>query len=397
MSNFTICPLLGSKGGRLLGESIRLLKPFFIGLKRINKKQESTNLRDSGRMKFGQLQFIFIVCVAICIVLFGSSQMLYTRMVILESKTEMMEKNLARKLEGIASSLEKLKTSSQKLENTTSSMQVVLQHRKHRDPFSKWIRRNKPPEESPPYCVHLPSKTISAEYPKYRLVASFYVRIHPNDLSQLSKEDLLHFLTFLKYAGVEHVYLHDNWLVEEENLVSFLQENVRLGQPDSFVTYNDWHKVSEAYHIKKKLHPNIVPVYEVEVPAKEDVRVKYSSQFEWWLDMDMDEYVFFRNDVKEGFLRRFVDRMQEEQPTVAQFTFQNYLVVGHRNRSHSPLLIQQLNHIFNSPPNRLVKTLCYGPKVKSTGMHSYSVDGGTRMVEPQEGMLPFLFHVGPRF
>lgn len=376
--------------------------------------------------KYNQIFTLFFFTVCICLVLFSTTQIIQHQIEMSRMKADLFEKSVNTKLSLLPKILQKLENVSNRgvISATGESKQREKQSEEDngqifgrkigkrvkeneqngeekraegnkgvKDPFSKWVRRNKPINESPSYCVHVPSKKISKENPRFKLVSSFYVRIYGNDLSELSREDLLQFLTFLKYAGVEHVYIHDNWLKEDEKIFSFLQENARLGQEDSFVTWNDWHDVSAAYHEKKKSSPGIVPVYEVEVPAKRDVQKKYSSEFEWWLDMDIDEYVFFKNDMREGFLRRFVEKAERENPNVAQFMFENLLVVGYRNRTRSPIFLQQLNHIFNSPPNPLVKTLCYGPKVNGPGMHSYSVNGATHRVPIHEGKSSNTFHL----
>lgn len=74
---------------------------------------------------------------------------------------------------------------------------------------------------------------------KYFLVSHVYVRIYPNDLAELSREDFRTWLLYMRYAGSEHIYVYDCYHTPDEQLRDFLQPAIDAG----FVTYEDWSHV----------------------------------------------------------------------------------------------------------------------------------------------------------
>ncbi len=83
-------------------------------------------------------------------------------------------------------------------------------------------------------CSWLSRETLT---PPYFLTAVLLVRIYENDKAQLTSKEMVQWLQYLRYAGVEHVYVYDAWVHGNEQQKQLLSIFMKEG----FVTYIDWH------------------------------------------------------------------------------------------------------------------------------------------------------------
>ena len=153
-------------------------------------------------------------------------------------------------------------------------------------------------QKRPPYCADVPAPTQPPA--KYFLAGHLYVRIYDNiDKARLSRQDLLHWLTYYRFAGVEHVYVYDCWMNADERLADFLQPSIRSG----FVTYVDWHE-AEMQPQARRDH-----VAAVEMTARTHCQETYGHEYVCITHTDVDEYPFAPGDTKPDFLSRTLQRL----------------------------------------------------------------------------------------
>ena len=178
--------------------------------------------------------------------------------------------------------------------------------------------------------------------PPYFLTAVFYIRIYEEDKSELKTSDIKHWLEYLRFAGVEHVYVYDNWLHPSEQQREALDVFIQQG----YLTYTDWHD-----HRK----PNIW-----HISAYQHCIDNYGGNTTWQIAIDIDEYPFSPTDTNPGFLSRFISNFTEAHRYLSQVTMQNYLYLGEKDKSKQRL-IEQLWRRTHGPANKLVKPI-YKPR-----------------------------------
>jgi hypothetical protein len=210
------------------------------------------------------------------------------------------------------------------------------------------------------------------------LIAScMYVRIYANDLSANSRLDLLHWLAYHRYAGVERVYLYDCWRAHGENLKEWLQPAIDAG----YVVYTDWHDIS----MKMIDNPHGDHITIVEVPARAHCIQNYGHLFTWVLHTDMDEFLFSEKDIEEGFLKRFLQSAYvTERPEIVEHTVQNYLMLDWRNYSQGSSVFQQVLRRTKQPGNNLVKPIVLSSKVLVPSVHHNILKHGTSQDVPPD-------------
>ena len=73
--------------------------------------------------------------------------------------------------------------------------------------------------------------------PHYFLSAVVLLRIYKEDKAKLTTRELKQWLEYMRYSGVEHVYLYDAFVNEDEAQMS----EIKLFLRDNYITYIDWH------------------------------------------------------------------------------------------------------------------------------------------------------------
>jgi hypothetical protein len=231
----------------------------------------------------------------------------------------------------------------------------------------------------PAWCPHQPVEPVSVGEP--HLVAScVYTRIYPHDLSAISRLDLLHWLTYYRYAGVQRVYIYDCWRTLDERLKEFLQPAIDSG----FVVYVDWHD----YSTLMIRYPTGDHVRLVEVPARTHCLHHYGRLFRWVLHTDVDEFPFAAADTQPGFLTRFLTSSYvTSQAGVTEHTMANYLMLGWRNYSQGVSVMHQVQRRTLTPGNQLVKPIVLAEAISSPTVHHNGLKHGISQEIPHDKLV----------
>ena len=110
----------------------------------------------------------------------------------------------------------------------------------------------------------------------YFLSAVLVVRIYAYDPARLTTRDMIQWLQYLSYAGIEHVFVYDAYLFKNESQ----REPLRCFIEGGFVTYVDWSHKARPRHT----------VAGTQVTAYQDCLNKYSHRSAWQTAIDIDEY-----------------------------------------------------------------------------------------------------------
>ena len=204
--------------------------------------------------------------------------------------------------------------------------------------------------------------------PPYFLTAVLLVRIYSWDLAQLTTRELVQWIQYLRYAGVEHIYVYDAYVHKNESQQQALSSLVSKG----FVTYVDWHKHAYPYTIKG-----------TQVTAYQDCIDRWGNDTLWQMATDMDEYPFSSVDTKPNFMQHFVRNFSKMNPRVNEIHMANYLFLGTPlNDSDHPLLIDRFWRRTPNPGNPLMKPIYKPASVKTADVHRNIIPRGTSMYAP---------------
>ena len=175
------------------------------------------------------------------------------------------------------------------------------------------------------------------------LTAVLLVRIYVKDLAQLSTRELWQWLYYLRYAGFQHVYVYDAFVMKNESQAKALKPLIDEG----FVTYVDWSHTAFPYSIDGTQHS-----------AYQDCIDRFGKETLWQAAIDMDEYPFSPTDQQPLFAQRAVARVSESTPRASELTMQNFLFLGKPlDGSKHPLLIDRIWRRTHGPANALVKPI----------------------------------------
>ena len=158
----------------------------------------------------------------------------------------------------------------------------------------------------------------TAEEPKFFLTAVLYVRIYEHDKANLTTRDLLQWIKYYLYIGVDHIYIYDSYVIEKESQEEYLAEYIKSGT----VTYFDWHE-RDPYTMA------------IQVQAYQDAIDRYKHDTVWQMALDMDEYPYSPVDKDPGFLARFLTKFNQQYKGISEVTLSNYLILGERDMSKS--------------------------------------------------------------
>lgn len=200
----------------------------------------------------------------------------------------------------------------------------------------------------------------------YFLTVVVNIRIYETDKAKLTSKELLAWLLYLRYIGVEHVYLYDAWLYQNESQLSTLQTFLDEG----YITYTDWHA-----HNPYKTKTTMVAAYQ-------DCIDRQKHETKWQAAIDIDEFPFSPTDTAPGFLYRFVERFSERNPKASEITMQNYLYLG--KPLDKELMIERLLRRTPKPSNPLVKPIYQPSNVHANVHHNRLITGKTMKASVQE-------------
>ena len=245
----------------------------------------------------------------------------------------------------------------QSLKSTVSS---VRRENKVNQTMSKMDSHQNTNLESPQQCLSWCNKANTGG--QYFLSAVLLVRIYSSDLAKLSTRELMQWLYYLKYAGFEHVYVYDAYVLKNESQRNALEFLVK----EDFVTYVDWSHNAYPYSVTG-----------TQESAYQHCLDNWGNQSKWQASIDIDEYPFCPQDTKPNFMQRFITTSSRRRPDVSQITMKNFLFLGKplSDKKH-PLLIDRLKRRTPRPSNPLVKPIYKTMQVTETHVHHHDLKSG---------------------
>ena len=193
----------------------------------------------------------------------------------------------------------------------------------------------------------------------YFLTAVVLLRIYKEDKANLTTRELKQWLEYMRYIGVEHVYLYDAFVSEDEAQMN----EVKMFLQDNYVTYIDWH-VHNPYTISG-----------TQVSAYQHCINHFGHENTWQAAIDIDEYPFSPVDTRPGFLSRFIKRFSEKDPTASEICMQNFLFLG--KPLPLELLMERIWRRTPQPSNPLVKPIYKPANVRAQVHHNNVMQGHT--------------------
>ena len=191
----------------------------------------------------------------------------------------------------------------------------------------------------------------------YFLTAVILLRIYKDDKANLTTRELKQWLEYMRYIGVEHVYLYDAFVTEDEAQMN----EVKLFLQDNYVTYVDWH-VHNPYTISG-----------TQVSAYQHCIDHFGQENTWQAAIDIDEYPFSPVDTRPGFLSRFIKRFSEKNPAASEICMQNFLFLG--KPLPLELLMERIWRRTPKPSNPLVKPIYKPANVRAQVHHNNIMKG----------------------
>lgn len=159
------------------------------------------------------------------------------------------------------------------------------------------------------------------------------------------------------------MYVYNNWLHPSEQQRQTLDIFIKEG----YLTYTDWHD----HHKPNVWHRS----------AYQHCIDNYGDETTWQVAIDIDEYPFSPIDTKPGFLKRFIRTFSYSYPDVSEFTMQNYLYLGEKDKSKE-MLIERLWRRTFGPANKLVKPIYKPQHVREAQLHHNKLQRGATMNAP---------------
>lgn len=191
--------------------------------------------------------------------------------------------------------------------------------------------------------------------PPYLLTAVLLVRIYVTDKAQPSSREMLQWLVYMRYAGVEHVYIYDAYVLPNETQRKVLAPLIDEG----YVTYINWHH--RAFPFSS---------YHTQIAAYSDCNIRWGNTSTWMIASDIDEYPFSPIGFKPGFLKRFILTFIARNKNVSEISLKNYPFLGKPlDDAKQPLFCGRFLRRTLYPFNDRVKAIYQPMKVWSVGVH----------------------------
>ena len=194
----------------------------------------------------------------------------------------------------------------------------------------------------------------------FYLTEIIMVRIYRNDLAKWTIKELKQWMHFLFYAGVEHVYLCDHFVYQNESLKSALSKYIAKG----LLTYIEW-----PWNASK----NDGNIMRHQKNCYSHVIRKYGMDSVWQMSIDMDEFPVSLKDTKRLFLARF---LKQTLANVSQILMPNFLMLGQGDRSKT-MTIERITRITNKIAIDLKKPLYRISAIRNPGIHIHEITYGS--------------------
>ena len=204
--------------------------------------------------------------------------------------------------------------------------------------------------------------------PRYFLTAVVLLRIYKDSAARanLTTRELKQWLQYMKYIGVEHVYLYDAFYNEDEAQAKYLNVYLR----ENYVTYIDWH-----------MH-NPYTISGTQVTAYQHCIDNFGSESTWQTAIDIDEYPFSPVDKEPYFLARFVNKLSANNPKLSEISMENFLFLG--KPLLRELLVERLWRRDKQRSNKLVKPIYKPANVRASIHHNHILRGSSVHADEKE-------------
>ena len=218
---------------------------------------------------------------------------------------------------------------------------------------------------------------------KYYLTTSIMVRIYKHDKANLTIKELKQWMHYLFYAGVEHIYLCDHYVLEDEPLRPLLSRYIDKG----LLTYIDW---------PWNASNNNGNVIQHQVNCYHHVLAEYGKDSKWQMSIDMDEYPFCNNDFRRRFLPNYLQKKETKSAfkNVSQILMENYLMMGQGIRSKT-MIIERINRITKWKYNKSTKPIFRPSNVRNCQVHWWNLQMG-QTIHADTSELRMLHYWGRR-
>lgn len=184
-----------------------------------------------------------------------------------------------------------------------------------------------------------------------KIAAILHIRIYEADKAKITRNELKEWHDFMRFAGVDHFYVYEGAQTTAET-VDQMYDDMKD------VTYHKW---------------------QVTIPDKDKVNAYQHAadnykHYEWHIAFDVDEIPFSTRDTTPGFLKRILKKYVTQNPTVSEFSFNNYLMLGIHTSDNHYYERYVRRTIF--PANNLVKPI-YKPACIKAQLHHNALKCGT--------------------
>lgn len=252
-----------------------------------------------------------------------------------------------------------------------------------------------------PYCVAAPVVRNTSTQKDFFLVAALHVRLFADDPARLTADDLVHWLTFHRYAGVDRVWVYDCAIVDGERFGDV--PAIAAARESGFLEYVDWGGVARANVDGETGRRRRKHILAVQIPAFEDAQRRIAGTARWLALADVDEYFYVADDAEPGFLARAVRRKSRAsrrgRPVrVSQLLFRNVIAEGPRDAARGPMLAQQVPRLRDAAHNRsetATKQIVRLDAVARHNLHRSDVSRGETLPLPRaSGAFLKHYHAG---
>ena len=216
----------------------------------------------------------------------------------------------------------------------------------------------------------------------FYLVGFINVRLYPKDKQKWTTVELVQWLQYMRWAGVEKMIVYDNYNEPEERQLNALKPFIDCG----FVEWIDW----------SDRHP--YDIQGTQMNSYYDGQKRIGGRSKYLIHFDMDEYPTDPKNSSKNFLWNTFDLIREERSRnsvhgVGAFLATNIVYGGNFNYSRE-LVIDRLEMRTNEKFNHLTKPVYYVPAIAGLGVHTPSVLGGYEVVEHPRFYMAHIW--GPR-
>lgn len=174
--------------------------------------------------------------------------------------------------------------------------------------------------------------------------------------AQLALKELIEWLEWMRYAGVQRFYLYDCYWPERPEEKLLTMDIIRQYIEKGYVDYTDWSKQGKPWTGSG-----------TQIGAYNNALQRHGRQASVWRShLDTDEYPFVPGDTEPGFLVRYLQRQPED---VGIIMLQNHVYGGNSTGPANMHKMRAARYLYGTdgPLNNLAKYLLRTARVTNSG------------------------------